>query len=460
MTFGMVPTAGPGDAALASPRLLAIARAALEEAHTLPEVARLIDQAEIVRVAARKAKLSRDAQNDWGEYRLDAERKAGALLKRLAETGERAQRASNGLTDGRPPTLVELGVADEPAKANTRAHRWRQLAAIPEASYEAFKAEVRADDEAVITQAAALAVARRLRPAKSHAQADAERRAAVQEAVDGAPVSAAPGGWPRYGVIERAEALNYLLRLARVGVRVHMAMTSPAFWMLRTYTNGDPRELGQERCPSEYVSGLAVVVDAIGAVLAPEGVLLLELGDTFASQPGRYRGDAERARGISEQAIRANGTAPDGRLFDVASKSLCLIPERVAVELALRRGWRVAARIAWVQEGHAPENVFDRPAQGWEHLYVLTRAEHCAWRTRTGVEGDPDDDVWRIRVGRGGAAAGHLAPFPDELVERALRHGCPERGTVLDPFAGSGTVRDVAHRMGRRFLGCDLLGEP
>jgi DNA modification methylase len=31
---------------------------------------------------------------------------------------------------------------------------------------------------------------------------------------------------------------------------------------------------------------------------------------------------------------------------------------------------------------------------------------------------------------------------------------------VLDPFAGSGTVRDVAVRMGRRFLGCDLLGEP
>lgn len=287
----------------------------------------------------------------------------------------------------------------------------------------------------------------------SHAEAHARRLAAVEAAVaDADPFPALP-----YGRLVPAAAEAYLPSLPKGCA--HMAMTSPPFWMLRTYTEGDPLELGQEREPAGYVDDLCAVVDCIGDVLMPEGVLLLNLGDTYASQPGGYRGDPERARGVSAQAVRANGSAPADRRFDVPDKSLCLIPERVALELARRRGWRVAARITWVQQGHGPENVYDRPEQGCELLYVLTRAAHCYWRKRTGESGDPADDWWPIRVGRGGAAAGHLAPFPEELVERAIRHACPEGGTVLDPFAGSGTVRDVAHRMGRRFLGCDLAGE-
>ena len=83
------PTAA---ANLASPRLLEGARRALAEAATLPELTPLIDQVEVVRLAARKAHLSREAQNAWAEYALDAERKAGALLTRLAEAGERITR--------------------------------------------------------------------------------------------------------------------------------------------------------------------------------------------------------------------------------------------------------------------------------------------------------------------------------------------------------------------------------
>jgi DNA modification methylase len=34
-------------------------------------------------------------------------------------------------------------------------------------------------------------------------------------------------------------------------------------------------------------------------------------------------------------------------------------------------------------------------------------------------------------------------------VEMCIRLGCPEGGTVLDPFAGSGTVGEVASKLGR-----------
>lgn len=43
----------------------------------------------------------------------------------------------------------------------------------------------------------------------------------------------------------------------------------------------------------------------------------------------------------------------------------------------------------------------------------------------------------------------HFATFPPELVERCLTVGCPEGGTVLDPFGGAGTTALVALRMDR-----------
>jgi hypothetical protein len=101
--------------------------------------------------------------------------------------------------------------------------------------------------------------------------------------------------------------------------------------------------------------------------------------------------------------------------------------------------------------------VHDRFTQAWEPVYVLTRARH-AYLDRGAWDQRPTD-VWAIPVGRRGAAAGHPAPFPEELVRRALRHACPPGGVVLDPFAGSGTTMTVALAEGRRFLGCDLAPE-
>ena len=60
--------------------LLARAASALAEANTLPEITTLIDQAEVVRTAARKARLGREAQNEWAAFKLDASRKAGTSL--------------------------------------------------------------------------------------------------------------------------------------------------------------------------------------------------------------------------------------------------------------------------------------------------------------------------------------------------------------------------------------------
>ena len=46
----------------------------------------------------------------------------------------------------------------------------------------------------------------------------------------------------------------------------------------------------------------------------------------------------------------------------------------------------------------------------------------------------------------------HPAVFPDELVSRVVRYYSFEGDSVLDPFAGTGTVGWVAAAMGRRFI--------
>ena len=40
-----------------------------------------------------------------------------------------------------------------------------------------------------------------------------------------------------------------------------------------------------------------------------------------------------------------------------------------------------------------------------------------------------------------------------------VKAGCPEKGIILDPFMGSGTVAEVAKYLGRNYLGIELNGE-
>ncbi len=47
--------------------------------------------------------------------------------------------------------------------------------------------------------------------------------------------------------------------------------------------------------------------------------------------------------------------------------------------------------------------------------------------------------------------------FPEKLVELCLAAGTDKGNLVLDPFMGAGTTAVVAQRLGRRFLGLELI---
>jgi DNA modification methylase len=63
-------------------------------------------------------------------------------------------------------------------------------------------------------------------------------------------------------------------------------------------------------------------------------------------------------------------------------------------------------------------------------------------------------DVWFVAPATFDGA--HFAVMPEEIVRRCILAGCPQDGTVLDPFSGAGTTGLVATRLGRNFIGIEL----
>lgn len=63
-------------------------------------------------------------------------------------------------------------------------------------------------------------------------------------------------------------------------------------------------------------------------------------------------------------------------------------------------------------------------------------------------------DVWTVATR--GCKGEHFAVFPEQLIDPCVLAGCPEGGTVLDPFTGSGTTGAVAKRLRRSFIGVEI----
>lgn len=71
-------------------------------------------------------------------------------------------------------------------------------------------------------------------------------------------------------------------------------------------------------------------------------------------------------------------------------------------------------------------------------------------------EGDTKNkrDVWTVSTQPFKEA--HFATFPPELIKPCILAGCPEGGTVCDPFMGSGTTLVTANELDRNCIGFDL----
>ena len=227
---------------------------------------------------------------------------------------------------------------------------------------------------------------------------------------------------------------------------INTCVTSPPYWGLRNY-NDEEKQLGMEDTIEKFVENLVKVFREVKRVLREDGTVWLNLGDTY-----------------------------------LQNKQLVGIPWRVALALQ-QDGWYLRQDIIWHKPNPMPENIKDRCTKAHEYIFLLSKRpkyffdnevikEDCVgkderkWadsyekagsikqgetnanikRTKRYSKDDSfkrnKRSVWTVTTKPFKGA--HIATFPMDLIEPCVLAGCPVGGTVLDPFAGSGTTGIVA----------------
>jgi DNA modification methylase len=174
------------------------------------------------------------------------------------------------------------------------------------------------------------------------------------------------------------------------------------------------------------------------------------------------------------------------------AKDLVGIPWRVAFALQAD-GWWLRQDIIWHKPNPMPESVRDRCTKAHEYVFLLTKSDRYHYDAEAVSEAAAESSLARVAqptlaTQRGSDrvpgktngpmkavlsgttrnrrsvwtvttkpySGAHFAVMPADLVEPCIKAGCPEGGTVLDPFAGSGTTLAVAAELGRNAIGCEL----
>lgn len=151
---------------------------------------------------------------------------------------------------------------------------------------------------------------------------------------------------------------------------VQCCVTSPPYFGLRSYgVGGANGEIGLEETPDAYVAALVEVFRGVRDVLADDGTVWLNLGDSY-SGGGPHHGDANTGKsGTNRGSITGvDRTAIPG----LKPKDLVGIPWRVAFALQAD-GWYLRSDIIWHKPNVMPESVTDRPTKSHEYLFLLSK---------------------------------------------------------------------------------------
>lgn len=245
--------------------------------------------------------------------------------------------------------------------------------------------------------------------------------------------------------------------LARAGVIVNCMVTSPPFYGQRDY--GVKGQIGLEEHPKEFISSLVSCFEAAKPVLAENGSLWVNLGDTYWSGKGEHRS------GESKQSARRFGLRPQDKTGDgqlCKPKQLLLIPHRFAIAMQDAE-WIVRNDNVWVKPNPIPDQVRDRCSMSHEYVFHMVKSrwyyfnKEAVGRVSESGSTLPPPDTWEIAPAR--SSHKHKARFSEELVRIPILATTPKGGVVLDPFGGSGTSLKFARKHGFRAIGIDIKPE-
>lgn len=237
---------------------------------------------------------------------------------------------------------------------------------------------------------------------------------------------------------------------------VNCVVTSPPYFGHRDYNiNG---QIGMEETPKEFIRKLIKVFREVKRVLRDDGVLWVNIGDAYCNTNGFERTTKDFARKGSVGA-KANGRSMKS-LHEAGFKTKDLLGIPWMLAFALRKdGWYLRSDITWEKPNAQPEPVKDRVSRSHEYIFMLTKSpkyyyNHEAIREPSERSGTRNKrSVWTVTVK---PYKGHTATFPPDLIEPCILATCPEQGTVLDIFHGSGTVCFVSLKHRRNYIGTEL----
>jgi DNA modification methylase len=199
---------------------------------------------------------------------------------------------------------------------------------------------------------------------------------------------------------------------------VDLIVTSPPYWNKRDYSHSD--QIGIEPTPDAYVAAIMECLAEWRRVLRPHGSIFFNIGDTYFN------------------------------------KSLLGIPGQIERQAA-KGDWLVRNRIIWAKDSGMPDPVKNRLANRHEYVIHLTYKpdyyyDLVGYAERFGNGTNPGD-VWTISPERN--MGQHLAPFPRELVRRAITLAAPPqicascnlpRRRIIERTAELDTTRPQAKR--------------
>jgi len=249
-------------------------------------------------------------------------------------------------------------------------------------------------------------------------------------------------------------------------------------------------QLGLEPTFDLYLKHLCDIFDEVKRVLRDDGTIWVNLGDIYAGSCGsgwkQTIENTNRAIGGGNENLSLRKQC--GRIDNLPSKSLIMIPFRFAIEM-VNRGWILRNNIIWHKNNCMPSSVKDRFTVDYEYLFFFSKkkkyyfeqqfesfkssdkeierqysngTKETAYATNKnysggvgfGCKGRNKRTVWTINPRPFKDA--HFAVFPKELCETPIKAGCQKDGIILDPFVGSGSTLVVAERLNRSAVGIDI----
>lgn len=147
---------------------------------------------------------------------------------------------------------------------------------------------------------------------------------------------------------------------------VHCVVTSPPYFNLRDYEVAG--QIGLEETPQAYVDVMAAIFKEVWRVLRDDGVVFLNVGDTYQNGKGKAHGTDPK-----NVHARSLGLRPvDGRIPGLKNKDLIGIPWTLAFRLR-DEGWHLRSDCIWSKPNPMRESVTDRPTKSHEYLFLLSK---------------------------------------------------------------------------------------